>query len=70
MDTGPIIAQRSYDVLRGWGFKEFQNKGLELEYDTYWRCIHLFINNRLKVKVGPDDKQLVVDTLKLKLFAK
>jgi phosphoribosylglycinamide formyltransferase-1 len=68
VDTGPIIMQRSYDVNPEWTFEQFNDAGLVLEYDTLWRCVQFFIERRLKVKPGPDGKQLIVDILDKKRF--
>lgn len=35
MDTGPIIAQKSFDLIPGESFEEFKDRGLKIENQFY-----------------------------------
>jgi phosphoribosylglycinamide formyltransferase-1 len=41
VDTGPIIAQRTYAVPKGMPFDEFKAHGLALEHDLYLEAMHI-----------------------------
>lgn len=49
-DTGPIIGQRSFDILPEDTLESVKKKGLELEWQLYPECIRLFAENRLKLE--------------------
>lgn len=69
MDDGPIIGQTALIKREGDNFEIFKNRGLEAEYDLYTNCIQLFAQGRLKVKLGPDGKQPVVEILPPRRFS-
>jgi len=48
-DSGPIIGQRSYEILPHDTLESIKAKGLELEWELYPACIQLFAQNRLRV---------------------
>lgn len=49
-DTGPIIGQKSFDILPEDTLDSVKKKGLELEWQLYPECIRLFAENRLKLE--------------------
>ncbi len=60
-DTGPIIAQKSFQILPHDTLETVKKKGLNLEWQLYPECIRLFAEGRLKVvkKSWITDGQLV-----------
>ncbi|MDY6906440.1 MAG: phosphoribosylglycinamide formyltransferase [Thermodesulfobacteriota bacterium] len=48
-DSGPIIGQRSFDILPDDTIETVKKKGLSLEWELYPACIQLFAENRLQV---------------------
>lgn len=46
-DTGPIIGQKSFDILPDDTLDSVRSKGLEREWQLYPECIRLFAENRL-----------------------
>lgn len=48
-DTGPIIGQKSFDILPEDTLDTVKTKGLEQEWKLYPECIRLFSENRLTV---------------------
>ncbi|NTW26802.1 MAG: phosphoribosylglycinamide formyltransferase [Candidatus Moranbacteria bacterium] len=65
-DTGPIIKQKALTREDNDNFESFKNRGLEAEYALYTRCIQLFIERRLKVKLGPNKERRIVQILQKK----
>ena len=49
-DTGPIIAQRAFDIDEGSSIEVLREKGLQMEWALYPQCIQLFAEGRLKVE--------------------
>ncbi|MEW6079075.1 MAG: phosphoribosylglycinamide formyltransferase [Thermodesulfobacteriota bacterium] len=49
-DTGPIIGQRSFEILPEDTIDTVRQKGLSLEWELYPYCIQLFAENRLRLK--------------------
>ncbi|MBU1170830.1 MAG: phosphoribosylglycinamide formyltransferase [Proteobacteria bacterium] len=49
-DTGPIIGQKSFDILPGDSLDDVKRKGLELEWQLYPQCIQLYAEDRLMVE--------------------
>ena len=47
-DSGPIIGQKTFDILPGYDLDTVKKKGLEQEWLLYPACIQLFAENRLK----------------------
>jgi len=58
-DTGPIIGQLDIPILPDDDIESFRKKGLEQEYKLFPECIQLFVENRLKVVDGLDDRRIV-----------
>jgi phosphoribosylglycinamide formyltransferase-1 len=48
-DSGPIIGQKTFDILPGDTLNDVRKKGLELEWKLYPECIRLFSEGRLNV---------------------
>ncbi|MFA6010179.1 MAG: phosphoribosylglycinamide formyltransferase [Desulfobacteraceae bacterium] len=46
-DTGPIIGQKSFDILPDDTLDSVRSKGLALEWQLFPECIRLFSENRL-----------------------
>lgn len=46
-DTGPIIGQKSFDILPDDTLDSVRSKGLEREWQLFPECIQLFSENRL-----------------------
>lgn len=46
-DTGPIIGQKSFDILPDDTLDSVRSKGLALEWELFPECIRLFSENRL-----------------------
>lgn len=57
-DTGPIIGQRSFDILPDDTLETVKKKGLELEWQLYPECIRLYAENRLAIE-NRDGKTIV-----------
>ena len=47
-DTGPIIGQRTFDIQETDTLETIKEKGLQLEWELYPKCIQLFAQGRLK----------------------
>jgi phosphoribosylglycinamide formyltransferase-1 len=47
-DTGPIIAQKAFEIQEDDTLDTIKKKGLSLEWEIYPRCINLFALGRLK----------------------
>ena len=47
-DTGPIIGQKSYEILEDDTIDTIRERGLKLEWSLYTDCIRLFAEGRLK----------------------
>jgi len=52
-DSGPIIGQKSFEILPEDTLDEVRKKGLHLEWQLYPECIQLFAENRLKLARQP-----------------
>ncbi len=52
-DSGPIIGQKSFEILPEDTLDEVRKKGLNLEWQLYPECIQLFAENRLKLVRQP-----------------
>ncbi len=48
-DTGPIIGQKAFEIHPQDTLETVRQKGLEMEWELYPRCVQLFAENRLKV---------------------
>jgi phosphoribosylglycinamide formyltransferase-1 len=48
-DTGPIIGQKTFEIVPDDTLDTVKEKGLRLEYELYAECIQLFAEDRLKV---------------------
>jgi phosphoribosylglycinamide formyltransferase-1 len=48
-DSGPIIGQRSYDILPDDTEDTIRKRGLNLEWELYPKCIQLFAEGRFEV---------------------
>ena len=48
-DSGPIIGQKSFEILADDTLDIIKKKGLELEWQLFPECIQLFAEDRLKV---------------------
>jgi phosphoribosylglycinamide formyltransferase-1 len=46
-DSGPIIGQRTFDILPEDSLDQVKQKGLKLEWELFPYCIQLFAKNRL-----------------------
>lgn len=57
-DTGPIIGQKSFDILPGDTIDTVKRKGLELEWQLYPECVRLYAEDRL-VLVNRNGKTVV-----------
>ena len=49
-DSGPIIGQKSYEILEDDTIDTIKEKGLALEWALYTECVKLFAENRLKTE--------------------
>jgi phosphoribosylglycinamide formyltransferase-1 len=49
VDTGPIIAQKSLEVLAGDGIDELRKRGLEIEHELYPEVIRWYAQGRLQL---------------------
>jgi len=49
-DTGPIIAQRAFNIDESFSLEVLREKGLQMEWALYPHCIQLFAEGRLKVE--------------------
>ncbi len=47
-DSGPIIAQKAFEIEEEDTLETIKQKGLALEWEIYPHCINLFAQNRLK----------------------
>ena len=47
-DTGPIIGQQAFPISNDDTIDSIREKGLELEWDLYPKCIRMFAEGRLK----------------------
>ncbi len=63
-DSGPIIGQRSFDILPEDTLETVRAKGLKREWALFPECIRLFADKRLRVEQRGDKK--VVRILPLK----
>ncbi len=48
-DSGPIIGQKSFEILPEDTLDDIRKKGLHLEWKLYPECVQLFAENRLKL---------------------
>ncbi len=48
-DTGPIIGQRSLNIIPGEDLESFKKRGLRVEHELFPECIQLFAEGRLRV---------------------
>lgn len=48
-DTGPIIGQKTFPIEPSDNLETIKKKGLQLEYQLYRECIHLFAKGLLRV---------------------
>jgi phosphoribosylglycinamide formyltransferase 1 len=49
-DHGPIVMQKTADVLPNDTAETLAARVLKVEHDTYWRAIQLFAENRIQVE--------------------
>lgn len=49
VDTGPIIAQRGFQITPGESLESVKKRGLKLEHQTYPACVRLYFLDGLKV---------------------
>jgi len=49
-DSGPIIAQKAFDIQPDDTIETIRKRGLELEWKLYPRCVRLFAMNRLQIQ--------------------
>lgn len=47
-DSGPIIAQKAYEIREQDTLESIKAKGLKLEWELYSECVRLFAEGRLK----------------------
>lgn len=66
-DTGPIIAQKAFEIYPDDTLETIRNRGLEIEWQLYPYCIELFGQNRLQLETvthrlygGKEDKRTIV----------
>lgn len=50
-DSGPIIAQKAFEIRPDDTLDEIRNRGLRLEWELYPRCVQLFADNRLQTEM-------------------
>ena len=48
-DSGPIIAQKAYEIREEDTLETIRRKGLALEWEIYPLCINLFASGRIKI---------------------
>lgn len=48
-DSGPIIAQKAFNIEESDSLESIREKGLKLEWEIYPECIQLFAEGRIKV---------------------
>lgn len=58
-DTGPIIGQRSFEILPEDSLSDVKKKGLALEWQLFPECIRLFSEGRLRVERSESGRKLV-----------
>jgi len=56
-DSGPIIAQKSFEILPGETLTDIKKKGLEIEWELFPHAVKLFAENRLKIKLNTCSKE-------------
>ena len=49
-DSGPIIAQRAFQIVDTDSLESVKKKGLALEWEVYPKCIQLFAQGRLQLE--------------------
>ena len=49
-DSGPIIAQKAFEIRTDDTLEMVRKRGLALEWELYPRCIQLFAENRLRIE--------------------
>ncbi len=49
-DSGPIIAQKAFEINPDDTLEMVRRRGLALEWELYPRCIQLFAANRLRIE--------------------
>lgn len=49
-DSGPIIAQKAFEIHAGDSLELIRKRGLKLEWALYPDCVQLFATNRLQLK--------------------
>ncbi len=61
-DTGPIIAQKAFEIHPDDTLETIRKRGLEIEWQLYPHCIELFAQNRLQFETithrSPGGKEL------------
>jgi phosphoribosylglycinamide formyltransferase-1 len=69
-DTGPIIAQRAFQIYDNETLESVRKKGLALEWELYPECIQMFAEGRLKtvkktytLEKGKEMQRTVVEIL-------
>ena len=68
-DSGPVIIQKSFDILPGDGLDDIKKKGLDLEWKAYPEAVDFFTKDRLKVREisrtvsGRIEKRKIVEVL-------
>ncbi|MCB9494938.1 MAG: phosphoribosylglycinamide formyltransferase [Desulfobacteraceae bacterium] len=48
-DTGPIILQKSFEILPGDSIENVRKKGIELEWQTYPLAVKLYFDKKIKI---------------------
>jgi phosphoribosylglycinamide formyltransferase-1 len=48
-DTGPIIAQKAFEILPEDSIEDVRKKGIELEWSVYPEAVKLFFEGRIKI---------------------
>jgi phosphoribosylglycinamide formyltransferase-1 len=49
-DSGPVIVQKSFDILPGDRLEDVKNKGIKLEWEAYPEAVDLFCREKLLIK--------------------
>ena len=49
-DSGPIIAQKSFEIRPADTLETIRRRGLEIEWKLYPRCVQWFAQNRLQIQ--------------------